>query len=118
MILQVRSGAITAKQGARQLGISRKSYYQWENRGLQGLLAAVEQQEPGRRPQGPTSEVQALEQRIQELEAELKLMKDSARLRALLRAGEQEKKQSKSTSPKNKASKAAPKKKPLPKSWP
>ncbi len=29
VILQVRSGALTAKEGAQLLGISRKTYYEW-----------------------------------------------------------------------------------------
>ena len=48
IIMQVRSGQITATEGARQLGISRKTYYQWESRGLDGMLKALEDQDPGR----------------------------------------------------------------------
>jgi transposase len=29
VILQVRSGALTAKEGAKLLGVSRKTYYEW-----------------------------------------------------------------------------------------
>ena len=29
VILQVQGGAITAKQGAHLLGVSRKTYYEW-----------------------------------------------------------------------------------------
>ena len=32
VIFQVRSGQITATQGAQLLGISRQQYYQWELR--------------------------------------------------------------------------------------
>jgi DNA-directed RNA polymerase specialized sigma24 family protein len=35
IILQVRSGALTATEGAERLGISRKTYYEWEDRALQ-----------------------------------------------------------------------------------
>jgi len=32
VILRVRSGVLTAKQGAQELGVSRKTYYEWEER--------------------------------------------------------------------------------------
>ena len=34
LIMQVRSGVLTAEAAARQLGISRKTYYKWERRAL------------------------------------------------------------------------------------
>ena len=37
IILQVRSGALPAKEGAERLGISRKTYYEWEDRALQAM---------------------------------------------------------------------------------
>ena len=35
VILQVRSGALTAKEGAKLLGVSRKTYYEWEEKSPQ-----------------------------------------------------------------------------------
>jgi len=32
LIIQVRSNQLTAVEAARQMGISRKTYYKWENR--------------------------------------------------------------------------------------
>jgi len=71
IIMQVRSGRITVTAGARQLGISRKTYYQWESRGLEGMLKALEDQEPGRPALSVDTEKQALAGRIQELEQQL-----------------------------------------------
>jgi transposase len=34
VIFAVRSGRITAEEGAKQLGVSRKTYYEWERRAL------------------------------------------------------------------------------------
>jgi DNA-directed RNA polymerase specialized sigma24 family protein len=48
VILQVRSGRITATEAAHLLGISRKTYYQWEQRALSGMLAGLENRPPGR----------------------------------------------------------------------
>src|SRR6476661_9948428 len=107
-ILQVRSGQITATEAARVLGISRKSYYQWEKRGLDALLAAVEQQASGRPPQRRSREVQALERRIAQLETKLKTVEQTARLRALILGTQSA---AEPMGKKNKAAKAALKKK-------
>ena len=40
IILQVRSGALTAVEGAERLGVSRKTYYEWEDRALQAMALA------------------------------------------------------------------------------
>jgi len=50
IILQVRSGALTATEGAERLGISRKTYYEWEDRALQAMALALENHAPGRPP--------------------------------------------------------------------
>ena len=41
IIPQVRSGALTATAGAERLGISRKTYYEWEDRTLQALASTA-----------------------------------------------------------------------------
>jgi transposase len=48
VILRVRSGAMTAKQGAQALGVSRKTYYQWEDRALKAMALALENRVAGR----------------------------------------------------------------------
>ena len=75
LILQVQAGQISATEAARQLGLSRKSYYQWEKRALAALLQATEQQAPGRPPKQADPEkdqlrrqVMVLERKVQELE--------------------------------------------------
>ena len=47
-ILQVRTGTLTATAAAQQLGVSRKTYYEWEARALSGMLAALTPSQPGR----------------------------------------------------------------------
>jgi transcriptional regulator with XRE-family HTH domain len=37
VIFAVQSGQITAEEGARRLGVSRKTYYEWENRALEAM---------------------------------------------------------------------------------
>ena len=85
IILQVRSGQITATDAARLLGISRKTYYQWEQRALSGMLAGLENREPGRPlTQRPDPETQRLKQKVSELENQLKVMEQVHELRGML----------------------------------
>ena len=71
VIMQVRSGRITATEGARRLGVSRKTYYEWEQRGLEGLMGALEDQETGRPPQPEDPEKTELRKKNQALEQDL-----------------------------------------------
>jgi transposase-like protein len=85
IILQVRSGQITATDAACLLGISRKTYYQWEQRALSGMLAGLENRDPGRplTPR-PDPETQRLKQKVSELENQLKVMEQVHELRGML----------------------------------
>lgn len=48
LIMKVRCGIMTAQEAAQRLGVSRKTYYKWEDRGLAALLDGVADQSPGR----------------------------------------------------------------------
>lgn len=86
LILQVRSGQLTAEQAAQQLGISRQRYYHWEKRALKALLSALEDQPHGR-PQGKSDpEKQALQSRVKQLEQQLQQMQERDQLRLRLKA--------------------------------
>ena len=43
LILQVQAGQLSATQAAQSLGVSRKTYYQWERRALQGMVDQLTQ---------------------------------------------------------------------------
>jgi len=73
VILRVRSGAMTAKQGAQALGVSRKTYYQWEERALKAMALALENHVAGRPSVSTDEEKEILRQRIRELEKKLDL---------------------------------------------
>ena len=90
VILQVRSGQITATEGAHRLGISRKTYYQWEHRALAGMLSQLEDLPPGRPAQAVDPEKLALEKKVSDLERELHLTQQTAQIRDLLRQREGE----------------------------
>ena len=86
VILQVRSGQMSASEGARLLGISRKTYYQWEKRALQGLLEQLEKQAPGRPRRPADPEAGAMRKKIAQLERQLKVASQTAEVRAILLA--------------------------------
>ena len=50
LIMQVRSGVLSAQEAARQLGVSRKTYYKWERRALAAMVEALGDREQGRPP--------------------------------------------------------------------
>ena len=52
VIMKVRAGIMTATEGAAALGVSRKTYYKWENRALGAMLDGLENRETGR-PEHP-----------------------------------------------------------------
>jgi transposase len=61
MIVKVRAGLMTATAAAEALGVSRKTYYKWEKKGLQAMLAAGQAENPGAASKEETAEVRALE---------------------------------------------------------
>jgi transposase len=71
IILQVRSGALTATEGAERLGVSRKTYYEWEDRALQAMALALENHAPGRPPVPPDTEKEELQSKVRDLEKRL-----------------------------------------------
>ncbi len=84
VILQVRSGQITATQAAQQLGISRQQYYAWEKRALTALLTALADQPTGR-PKSPTDpEKEHLQRRVQQLEQQVQQHEEREQLRQRL----------------------------------
>jgi transposase len=89
VILRVRSGAMTAKQGAQALGVSRKTYYQWEERALKAMALALENRVAGRPCVSTDEEKETLRQRIRELEKKLDLAEKTLEVKELLAAYEE-----------------------------
>jgi len=84
VILQVRSGLLTAKEGAQRLRISRKTYYEWEERSLKAMALALENRPVGRPPIAVDGEKETLRERVQELEKKLYLAEKTIELREIL----------------------------------
>ena len=88
VILQVRSGALTAKEGAKLLGVSRKTYYEWEEKSLKAMALALENRPSGRPPLTLDPEKEALRERVRELEKKLGLAEKTIEVKELLAAHE------------------------------
>lgn len=83
VILQVRSGALSAREGARRLGVSRKTYYEWEQRALGAMTLALESRPPGRLPVPLDEEKESLRRQVKELEKKLFLTQKVMEVREL-----------------------------------
>ncbi len=86
VILQVRSGALTAKEGAKRLGISRKTYYEWEEKSLGAMALALENRSAGRPTLPVDQEKEMLREKIRELEKKLDLAEKTIEVKDLLGA--------------------------------
>ena len=89
VILRVRTGAFTAKEGAKRLGVSRKTYYEWEERALKAMALALENRPAGRPPASMDEEKETLRERIRELERKLDLAEKTIEVKELLAAYEE-----------------------------
>jgi transposase len=86
VILQVRSGVLTAKEGAQLLGVSRKTYYEWEEKSLKAMALALENRPAGRPPVSIDEEKERLRERVRELEKKLDLAEKTIEVKELLAA--------------------------------
>ena len=84
VILQVRSGVLTAKEGAKLLGVSRKTYYEWEEKSLKAMALALENRPAGRPPVPVDEEKEGLRERILDLEKKLDLAEKTIEVKELL----------------------------------
>jgi transposase len=84
VILKVRSGVLTATQGAQALGVSRKTYYEWEEKSLQAMALALENQPAGRKSAPVDEEKEALRERVRELEKKLDTAEKTIEVKELL----------------------------------
>ena len=88
VVFAVRSGQITAEEGARRLGVSRKTYYEWERRALQAMTEAMEDKSPGRPSMPQDEEKQRLQNENAELRNKLFVAEKTVEVRDMLHAYE------------------------------
>jgi transposase len=84
IILRVQGKQLSATEGAAMLGTSRKTYYKWENRALQGMIEALKEEEAGRPPAPVDAEKEALKAKLAQVEQELAMAKQSQYVREVL----------------------------------
>lgn len=84
LIMKVRCGLMTASEAARQLGVSRKTYYKWEQRGLSALLDGLSDQTPGRPENEDNPVVVALEKQMSELKRQNQRLEQEMALKDLV----------------------------------
>jgi transposase len=89
IILQVRSGVLTAQEGAKLLAVSRKTYYEWEEKSLKAMALALENRPAGRPSVVVDGEKEALRERIRELEKKLYLAEKAIEVKELVTAYEE-----------------------------
>jgi transposase len=85
VILEVQAGRLTATAAAQRLGVSRKTYYQWEQRALAGLLQALTDRPAGRPATVVDPQKTKLEERVAELTTKVAVLTETALLRELIR---------------------------------
>jgi transposase len=84
LIMKVRCGLINAQQAAERLGVSRKTYYKWEQRGLSAMLDGMIDQSPGR-PVNPSDvHRQSLERQLTEANRQIELLNRKLDLKDVL----------------------------------
>ncbi len=84
IILMVRSGALTVAEGAERMGVSRKTYYEWEDRALEAMASALENHSPGRPPVPVDAEKEELQSKVRALEKRLYLAEKAIEVKDLL----------------------------------
>jgi len=83
--MKVRCGLMKATEAAAMLGVSRKTYYKWEQRGLAGLVAGLEEKTSGR----PEAEAQnsaqlELEKQLAQVQRDNELLQKKLQLKDLV----------------------------------
>lgn len=85
LIMQVRGGTLSATEAARQMGISRKTWYERENRVLRAMNEALEPGKPGRPRSQGDPETQQLRSEISDLQAQVQILEQRIRIQQMLR---------------------------------
>lgn len=83
-IVQVRSGNITASEAARQMDVSRKTYYQKERKALSGMMAGLKSRDAGRPKVQVDPEKERMRVQLLRLHEELTILKYAQRVHAVL----------------------------------
>lgn len=84
LIVKVRSGLLSAAEAAKRMGVSRKTYYKWEERALSAMIAALQDRDAGR-PGRALDEAQTqMRLEIEGLKKQLLLSEQNQEIHSLL----------------------------------
>ncbi len=84
LIMRVQVGQMTASEAARQMGVSRKTFYQRAQRGLEGMIAALAPRPAGRPGKARDTEKETLLAQMAQLQREKLELQRTLRVRELL----------------------------------
>ena len=85
VILKVQLKEMTATEGAEALGVSRKTFYEWQERGLAALRAALRDRPGGRPPLPVDPEKEQLQATVANLEHERHILEGRLRIQEVIR---------------------------------
>ena len=84
-LLDVLAGKITATQAAERLGVSRKTWHEWQDRGLSAMTEAMQDRPTGRPLLERNPEKERLEAELRRKERLVEELERSRRILSLLR---------------------------------
>jgi len=90
LIMRVEVGQLTASEAARQMGVSRKTFYQRAQRGLEGMAAALAPRLAGRPGKARDTEKETLLAQMEQLQREKLDLQRLLRVRELLQKARDE----------------------------
>lgn len=85
VILDVLAGRMTATQAALELGVSRKTYYEWQERALAAMRAALRDRPGGRPPIPVDPQKDQLQATVETLEKERLVLEGRLRIQQAIR---------------------------------
>ena len=85
VILSVLAGRLNATQAAQELGVSRKTFYEWQDRALEAMRKALRDRPAGRPAQQPDQEKERLQAEVEVLEKERQVLESRLRIQQVIR---------------------------------
>ena len=85
LLLDVLAGRKTATQAAEALGVSRKTWHEWQQRGLEAMVQALSDRPTGRPPQERDPEKEGLLEQLRQQRRQIEDLERSRRIQEMLR---------------------------------
>ena len=84
VVVRVLSGQLSVTEAAAILGISRKSYYEWQERALAGMQEALTDRPAGRKAAPVDAEKEQLREQVETLSMKLTLAQKTIEVKNIL----------------------------------